>query len=123
MAANPQLVDAFQRAVQLFNTQDWVSLERLLHERVTMKRLDDPVEYHKGKAAVMDYFHTKGNAEKANVTPKSQDNLVVGDIGLVWGSADWHNTKGAKAVLIAYAFAFKNVGGNWLALNLWGAYA
>jgi hypothetical protein len=122
MAAN-QLVAAFQKAYQLFNRQDWVTLEPLLHDDVTMKRIDDPVDYHGGKAAVMGYFFTNGKLDKATFTPTTQDYLIVGNLGLVWGSADWKTTKGATAVPIAYAYAFRKVDGNWLALNLWGAYA
>ena len=123
MAANQQLVEAFQRAVQLFNGQDWVTLEPLLHDDVTMKRIDDAVEYHEGKAAVMGYFFTNGKKDRAAINPISTDSMVVGNLGLVWGSAEWVTTQGARAVPIAYAYAFKKVGSNWLALNLWGAYS
>ena len=122
MAAN-HLLTAFQAAYQLFNTQQWATLEPLLHDDVTMKRIDDPVDYHHGKAAVMGYFFTNGKKDRATFTPTSQACLIVGSIGLVWGAADWTGTQGAAVVPIAYAYAFKNVKGNWLALNLWGAYA
>lgn len=122
MAAN-QLVETFESAVQLFNSQDWPRLALLLHRDVTMKKIDDAVEYHKGKAALMGYFYTHGDDDKATFKPTSADHKIVDNLGLVWGSADWVTTQGAKAVPIAYAYAFKKVGGNWLALNLWGAYS
>ncbi len=122
MAAT-QLMAAFQAAVQLFNTQNWATLEPLLDDNVTMKRIDDPVQHHEGKAAVMGYFFTNGKKDRATFTPTTQNSQIVGSIGLVWGSADWTTTRGGQTVPIAYAYAFRNVGGNWLALNLWGAYA
>src|SRR5882724_8978098 len=106
MAAN-QLVEAFERAVDLFNHQDWPNLAPLLHKDVTMKRIDDPQEHHAGKAAVMGYFFTNGDADKATVKPTSVDNMTVGNLGLVWGAADWTGKQGAAVVKIAYAFAFK----------------
>lgn len=118
-----QLQQTFKDAYQYFNNQDWTKLEPLLDDNVTMKQIDDPVLYHQKKTDVMNYFRGTGSKDKANFTPTSSDYRTVGNMGLVQGSADWKGTSTKKAVSIAYAFAFKNVNGSWLAVNLWGAYA
>jgi hypothetical protein len=122
MATNA-LIETFLTAIELFNAQRWADLEPLLHNDVTMKRIDDPIDYHAGKSAVMGYFFTNGKADKATVKPTSQNYQIVGNLGLVWGSADWIGTSGAAPVQIAYAYVFKRVNDQWLALNLWGGFS
>ena|ERR1700730_12812045 len=123
MSTNP-LLAAFNAAVGFFNAQDWAHLHPLLDDFVTMTRIDDPLSFHKGKSKILFYCYTHGTTDRAVFTPDTatQQTKTFGTIGLVIGSADWQNTSTASKRKVAYAFSFINKNGNWLALNLWGAY-
>ena len=118
------LSQTFDLACEYFNSQNWNALERLLDVNVTMKKIDDPKEHHESRVAVMAYFNGHGTDDKARFIPSTRNEQIVGNIGLISGSGDWFTTSDTRQpVTIAYAYAFRNDNGNWLAINLWGVYA
>jgi hypothetical protein len=134
MAADPNLLAAFDTAYDWFNQhnfteQSWAqTMEGLLDDNVTMKRLDDS-GYHEGKAAIKNYYlYGHGLNDQASITFRNKDCEVIGNFGFISGLADFVDLDGAnhtppsRSRLIAYSFAYSKASGSWKAVYFWGAY-
>jgi hypothetical protein len=133
MAADPELLAAFDKACDYFNKHDFTSqswaqtMDGLLDDNVAMKRLDDP-GYHQGKAVVRNYFlNGNGYGDQAKVTYTSKVCLTVGKRGFISGFADFVDQDGTNHPpspprRIAYSYTYSKENGSWKAIHLWGAY-
>jgi hypothetical protein len=134
MAADPDLLAAFDKAYDWFNQhnfteQSWAqTMDGLLDDYVKMKKLDDP-GYHEGKAAVKNYYlRGNGFSDQASITFRNKDCQIVGNLGFISGIADFVDQDGtnhnppSRSLLIAYSFTYSKASGSWKAVHFWGAY-
>jgi hypothetical protein len=133
------LMDTFKKTVEYFNkfkTENWESLEPLLHKNIQMKRLDEKTNnsYHEGREEVQKYFFGNGKDDQAVFKPDpNPDNKIIGDLGFVSGAATFFDitdpSKGdptkdpTKGQRIAYSFTYeRDSDGNWKEIHSWGKY-
>ena len=130
MATDKDLLDAFEKLYQYFNRHDfteqsWATIEPLLADNVTVKKLDGP-GYHEGKAALKAYFlYGNGKSDLPSCTIKNRDAQIIGNIGVVSGSADFVDTNTTSPPSnprpIAYSATFSGATGFWEMIYLWGS--
>jgi hypothetical protein len=134
MAADPDLLAAFDKACDYFNKHDFTeqswaqTMDGLLDDHVQMKRLDDP-GYHTGKTTVKNYFlKGHGYSDQATVTYTNKYCQVAGNLGFISGFADFVDLDGpnhrppSRSRRIAYSFTYSKESGSWKAIHFWGAY-
>lgn len=121
------LMDTFEKAVQLFNNfhpKNWPELEPLLHDDIRMKRIEDkpPNSYYKGKSDVKGFLFGKGATVefKLDGPPHYHE---IGKYGFVSGFAIL--SKNSTKRRIAYSFAYKRGDDpsnpdNWQEIHSWG---
>ena len=130
------LLDTFKATYTLIDhiTQgsNYQDLLLLLDDYVIMKRVDDALATSQGKPVVIvgkdnvgKYFQDviKGDNDNAQFTPVTIFSATFGSAGVVWGVGTYQDKfSGPVPSLpnLGYSFVYRNTGGNWFALLLWG---
>jgi hypothetical protein len=130
------LLDTFKATYTLIDNvtqgSNYQDLLLLLDDYVIMKRVDDALATSQGKPVVIagkdsvsQYFRDVVNRKNDNAqfSPVTTFSATFGSTGVVWGLGTYQDKLSDQVPSLpnlGYSFVYRNTGGNWFALLLWG---
>src|SRR6185437_10790094 len=101
------LLNAFAKAVDAFNNQDFDALDKLLHPNAILNRIHNRKDKDtlRGCRDVMTHLTNKLKADKTEFTPIAPISVNI-RTGTVSGTGHWEDELGATHETISYSFIF-----------------